>query len=236
MSLARVANRGCGNSDSPAQQGHSRSTPRSTHNVHRWIRAQRSRGIARYGPPGARSGVACVFGSGTRGPAEELSSANGRLPTATVPSGPDKRRIEPAMSPQPCPAVSPAHVVSLVRGSGLLSQIVEVSGDAIFSEDMAGTITSWNAAAERIYGCAARDMVGSATADLLPEGTSVQLKSVHRVALSVRPGSQLLPVQTGRYRPVHSRRTGRRCHVSNRSTRSQQSIDDFWLGLVRLPK
>ena len=33
-------NRVCGNSDSPAQQGHSRPTPRSTTHPHRWIRAQ----------------------------------------------------------------------------------------------------------------------------------------------------------------------------------------------------
>lgn len=71
----------------------------------------------------------------------------------------------------------------LVRDPRLLSQIVEVSGDAIFSEDMDGTITSWNAAAERMYGCAAVDMVGRSTADLLPEETTLQLQSVHEMAL-----------------------------------------------------
>lgn len=77
-----------------------------------------------------------------------------------------------------------APVAPLVRDPGLLSQIVEVSGDAIFSEDMTGTITSWNAAAERVYGCAAGDMVGRAAADLLPEETALQLESVHEMALS----------------------------------------------------
>jgi PAS domain S-box-containing protein len=71
-----------------------------------------------------------------------------------------------------------------VRDPGLLSQIVEVSGDAIFSEDLTGTITSWNAAAERVYGRTADEMVGRPTWDLLPEETALQLRSVHEMALS----------------------------------------------------
>lgn len=78
----------------------------------------------------------------------------------------------------------PTPVAPLVRDPHLLSQIVEVSGDAIFSEDMTGTITSWNAAAERIYGRTAADMVGRSTADLLPEQTALHLRSVHEMALS----------------------------------------------------
>jgi PAS domain S-box-containing protein len=66
----------------------------------------------------------------------------------------------------------------------MLTQIVAVSGDAIFSEDLGGTITSWNAAAERIYGRTSDEMVGRSTMDLLPEETAHQLKSVHELALS----------------------------------------------------
>jgi PAS domain S-box-containing protein len=51
----------------------------------------------------------------------------------------------------------------LARDPVLLSQIVEVSGDAIFSEDLTGIITSWNAAAERVYGRTADQMVGQPT-------------------------------------------------------------------------
>jgi PAS domain S-box-containing protein len=79
---------------------------------------------------------------------------------------------------------TPVPVAPLVRDPGLLSQIVEVSGDAIFSEDLTGTITSWNAAAERVYGRAAEEMVGRPTWDLLPEETALQLRSVHEMALS----------------------------------------------------
>ena len=85
------------------------------------------------------------------------------------------------MSAPPSPVLAPA---VLVRDPDLLAQIVEVSGDAIFSEDMAGTITSWNAAAERVYGRSAADMLGRSTADLLPEETALQLQSVHETALA----------------------------------------------------
>jgi PAS domain S-box-containing protein len=68
--------------------------------------------------------------------------------------------------------------------SNLLAQIVQVSADAIFSEDLSGRITSWNAAAARLYGCEADDMLGNAAAELLPEETSSQLRSVHELALS----------------------------------------------------
>jgi PAS domain S-box-containing protein len=92
------------------------------------------------------------------------------------------------MSAHPAPdlanSVTAGRTAPLARDPGLLSQIVEVSGDAIFSEDLAGTITSWNAAAERVYGRTAEEMVGQPTGDLLPEETALQLQSVHEMALS----------------------------------------------------
>jgi PAS domain S-box-containing protein len=72
----------------------------------------------------------------------------------------------------------------MVADPVLLTQIVAVSGDAIFSEDINGLITSWNAAAERLYGRSAGDMVGSSTADLLPDETASQLRSAHDLALT----------------------------------------------------
>jgi PAS domain S-box-containing protein len=92
------------------------------------------------------------------------------------------RHENPVITPAP-PAphgVSPEILVDPL----LLAQIVAVSADAIFSEDLAGRITSWNAAAERLYGCSAEDMLGRATADLLPDETASQLRSVHTLALT----------------------------------------------------
>lgn len=100
-------------------------------------------------------------------------------------------------SPAPAP---------LVSDPSLLSQIVEVSADAIFSEDLTGTIISWNAAAERVYGCAAVDMVGRSTRDLLPEQTTLQLQSVHSLALSGE--------RVDRFDTWHLRPDGRRIAVS----------------------
>jgi PAS domain S-box-containing protein len=82
----------------------------------------------------------------------------------------------------------PVHVAGIVPeildNPALLAQIVAVSADAIFSEDLHGRITSWNAAAERLYGCSAEDMLGSSTTELLPAETATQLRSVHELALS----------------------------------------------------
>jgi PAS domain S-box-containing protein len=73
---------------------------------------------------------------------------------------------------------------SLVSNSRLLAQIVEASADAIFSEDLAGKITSWNEAATRLYGSPATEMLGRSTADLVPHETAGELRSVHQKALA----------------------------------------------------
>ena len=49
-----------------------------------------------------------------------------------------------------------------------LAAIIESSDDAIIGTDLSGTITSWNAAAERIYGYTASQAVGQSLAMLVP--------------------------------------------------------------------
>jgi PAS domain S-box-containing protein len=59
-----------------------------------------------------------------------------------------------------------------------LAAIVDSSDDAIVSIAMDDTILTWNAGAERLYGYAARDMIGRSRALLVPAGMSAELVSV----------------------------------------------------------
>jgi PAS domain S-box-containing protein len=65
-----------------------------------------------------------------------------------------------------------------------MAQIVAASADAIFSEDLEGSITSWNAGAERLYGRSADQMLGTSSSLLRPDEAAEQLREVHQAALS----------------------------------------------------
>ncbi|MDX6198681.1 MAG: hypothetical protein QOJ79_1832 [Actinomycetota bacterium] len=75
-------------------------------------------------------------------------------------------------------------VPELLTDAGLMAQIVAASADAIFSEDLSGRITSWNAGAERLYGRSAGDMLDRSTSTLVPDEASIQLMAVHAAALA----------------------------------------------------
>src|SRR5262249_15288780 len=54
------------------------------------------------------------------------------------------------------------------EGLRLLASIVETTDDGIIGKDLNGIVTSWNAAAERLYGYTAQEMVGKPTSILVP--------------------------------------------------------------------
>ena len=54
--------------------------------------------------------------------------------------------------------------------SGLLRALVESSDDAIIGKVLDGTIVSWNAGAQRLYGHTAAQAVGQSITLIIPEG------------------------------------------------------------------
>jgi PAS domain S-box-containing protein len=61
-----------------------------------------------------------------------------------------------------------------------LAAIVEGSEDAIVSKDLDGTITSWNAAAERLYGYPAAEVVGKPFSVLVPADRTPEVDEMAR--------------------------------------------------------
>ncbi len=87
-----------------------------------------------------------------------------------------------------------------------LAAIVESSDDAILGKDLKGIITSWNAAAERLYGYSAEEAIGKYVSALIPAGNRDE---------EPRILSKLARGQTiHRHEAVHRSRDGRPIDVS----------------------
>ncbi|MDC0721279.1 ATP-binding response regulator [Nannocystis bainbridge] len=78
-----------------------------------------------------------------------------------------------------------------------LAAIVDNSHDAIFSKTLEGTITSWNAAAERIFGYTAAEVIGRPMALIIPED---RLEEERSVLSRIRTGQLVEPFETARRR------------------------------------
>ena len=87
----------------------------------------------------------------------------------------------------------------------LTAAVVEYSNDAIIGSTLEGTITSWNPAAERLYGYSANEIIGKSGSQLTPEGKGgeffANLVSVkdgkaveHLQTMRVRKDGKVLPV------------------------------------------
>ncbi len=82
----------------------------------------------------------------------------------------------------------------------LLASIVDASGDAIYSESIDLTVTSWNAAAERLFGFSAAEIIGRSAALLVPLD--------HRAEIFLPAGRGSRSDTTERFETVRQRKDG----------------------------
>ena len=78
-----------------------------------------------------------------------------------------------------------------------LAAIVEHSNDAIFSRAFDGTITTWNAAATRIFGYTAGEIIGRTSSALVPPGRRDEFK---KLVARLRRGQVVEHLETERLR------------------------------------
>ena len=78
-----------------------------------------------------------------------------------------------------------------------LAAIVESSEDAIVSKTLEGVITSFNAAAERLYGYKAEEVLGKHISTIVPEDLHPQLEEIDA---SLRRGEKVSQLETVRLR------------------------------------
>ena len=84
-----------------------------------------------------------------------------------------------------------------ITARDLLAAIVESSEDAIVSKTLDGIVTSWNKAAERMFGYSAAEMLGQPIALLAsPEGAN----ELPRILAAIRRGERVAHYETRRRR------------------------------------
>jgi PAS domain S-box-containing protein len=84
-----------------------------------------------------------------------------------------------------------------VENARLIAAVVEYSNDALMSGTLEGIVTSWNPAAERMYGYSSKEMIGRSANILSPEDRAGELAAN---LATVRAGQPVENLQTERVR------------------------------------
>ncbi len=119
------------------------------------------------------------------------------------------RTLSQASRKRPGPRAAAKRPVNGMSPAGVRNQlaaIVEYCNDAIFTRTVEGIITTWNAAAERIFGYSAAEMIGRSGHRLLPPGHRDEFRGLLN---RIRQGEAVRQFETER-----RRKDGRRIHVS----------------------
>jgi len=85
----------------------------------------------------------------------------------------------------------------LENEQALLAAIVSSSEDAIVSKDLTGIVTSWNGAAERIYGWKSKDIIGRSKSLVIPSDLPNELPWI---LAEIRAGRRIEHYETRRVR------------------------------------
>lgn len=88
----------------------------------------------------------------------------------------------------------------------LLASIVENSEDAIISEDLTGTVTSWNRAAEKLFGYTADEMIGQSITRIADESRGNEMSEI---LARIQKGERIEQFET-----VRRTKSGDRINVS----------------------
>ncbi len=90
-----------------------------------------------------------------------------------------------------------SHRLEIERARAHMEQVVAGTHDAVLSKDLEGIVTTWNPAAERLYGYTAEEAIGRHVSFLMPD----ELKhEVQTILATVRRGETLETYETRRVR------------------------------------